>query len=154
MAEYKVDTVGLDPLLAKLKHFPQKLKALQKLGMEGSLLALWENVLPYPAPPPTSTYRRTGTLGRSLGSSEAGGKSGGQPEIYEIRGLGSNTVEGRFGTRVSYAEYVIGDNQSGHMGHWWLLSSVLERSKDKIKAVWEKIVQTAAQWLDSNVGGI
>lgn len=153
MAEYKVETHGLKEVVNKLQYFPKKLKALQKTGMDASMLVLWENVPPYPPPPGTSTYRRTGTLGRSLGSSEGGGNAGGQPQIYQVKGLGSNTVEGRFGTKVSYAEYVIGENQAGHMGHWWKLSSILEKASEKIVAVWQEIVQTAVDWLNSRTGG-
>lgn len=154
MGEYKVETRGLDELMKKLKWFPQKMKQLQKTGMDASLLVLWENVPPYPDADPNSSYRRTGTLGRSLGSSEAGGRSGGQPEIYQVKGLGSTNVEGRFGTRLSYAEHVIGEDPAWMHYRWWKLSSVLERSKDKIVQVWEKIATTAAKWLDSKTGGL
>lgn len=149
----KVEHRGLNELIAALKFFPQKLKQLERTGMEGSLLVLWENVPPYPAPPPTSEYRRTGTLGRSLGSSESGGQSGGQPDIYQVKGLGSNEVEGHFGTRLGYSPYVIGENQAAHMAHWWKLSSILPKSQAKILAVWNKIADTAVAWLNSRSGG-
>ena len=152
MADNVFEVHGLNELIARFRSFPQKLKQLEGLGMRASLHVLWENVPSYPAKPDTSDYRRTGTLGRSLGSSQSGGISGGQPNIYEVNGLGSSTVEGRFGTNVVYAEYVIGENQARHMTHWWKLSSILGKSREKLLKVWNNIASQMARFLDG--GGI
>ena len=153
MADNVTEIRGLDALIAKMKYFPQKFKQLQGLGMKASLNILWENVPPYPPQPADSTYQRTGTLGRTLGSSESGGKSGGRPSIFTVKGLGTSNVEGRFGTNLDYAEHVIGDQQARQNAHWWKLSSVLQKSEAKIKGVWEGIMKQMAKFLDSRSSG-
>jgi len=145
-----LETRGLDEWIAQLKELPDKLKEISKLGMEASLLALWENVPSYPEPPADSTYRRTGTLGRTLGSSEAGGKASGEPDIYEVRELGGGIHEGRFGTSLDYAPYVIGEEQSRHMAHWWKLTSVVNRAAKKITDIWNGLMESVAEWLEKN----
>ena len=126
---------GLDELLSRLQAYPREVNRAIRTTMEAALLTLWENVPPYPPPPAGSTYRRTGTLGRTLGSGEGGGSSGGRPDIYEIK-QGSNFTEASFGTRLGYAPYVIGDpqgEQASHMRHWWTLPvTVVNRSIAKI----------------------
>src|SRR3972149_3265026 len=100
-----IEVRGLKELIARMKAYPQKLNAALGITMDAAMLTLWENVPPYPPEPEASTYDRTGTLGRG----EAGGKSGGQPDIYEVREMGGG-FEGHFGTNLEYAPYVIGDD--------------------------------------------
>lgn len=147
MIEIKIE--NLDPLLDRLQQFPTESAQAMQLGMEASLLALWENVLPYPQPPATSTYIRTGTLGRSLGASMGGGQGGGRPDIYEVRGQGSGMLEGEFGTRLSYAPYVIGENEQARaMAHWWTIGEIAEKAMSKIDEIWEAVADKLAAWLD------
>lgn len=153
MANNVIEYKGLDELIMLMKQFPQKLRQISKMGMEASLLVLWENIPPYPAPPPDSKYRRTGTLGRTLGSSEGGGKTGGQPDVYETKAIGAHDYEGRFGTNLNYAPYVIGEEQARHMSHWWKLTSIIPIAEKKIAKVWEGIAQTMASFLNSNSTG-
>ncbi len=153
MADNVIETRGLTELIGKLKMFPTKLRQLSELGMQASLLTLWENVPSYPPEPDNSSYDRTGTLGRTLGSSESGGKNG-KPDIYEVKKVGSGLVEGRFGTRLDYAEYVIGENQAWmHEGRWWKLTDIIPLAKDKIQRIWNGIAQKAADWLDAKSSG-
>jgi len=153
---------GLDELLTRMRQFPQTLKKIAKIGMEASLNVLWENVPSYPAPPEDSTYRRTGTLGRTLGSSEAGGSGGSKPSIYEIKQQGAGGfVEGRFGTNLDYATYVIGPAEGAkgerqawmHKDRWWHLEDIVPKSKEKINAIWNGIAKKLAAFLDAKSSG-
>ncbi len=149
MAEPSIEVRGLTELINRMRQFPDKLQQILKLGMDASLLALWEKVPPYPAPPQDSTYRRTGTLGRTLGSSESGGRSGGTPEIYETRKLGATGMEGQFGTNLEYAPHVIGEqSQASHMSHWWKMGKIVADAKAKIQTVWKGIAEKLAAFLD------
>lgn len=156
---------GLDELLTLMRAFPQKLKQIGKIGMEASLNALWENVPAYPQASEDSSYRRTGTLGRTLGSSPSGGQAGGKPDIFEVKQQGmSGFVEGRFGTNLDYAPYVIGPTETEgekgerqawmHKGKWWQLEDVVPKSKDKINEIWNGIAQKMADFLNSKSSGV
>lgn len=143
----QIEVRGLKELQARMKQFPEQLNAAQEKTMEASLLTLWENVPPYPRISFNSSYRRTGTLGRSLGSSEGGGK-GGKPSIYETKKLGSG-YEGRFGTDLSYAQYVIGDTtQAAHMGYWWQMKDIAAKAETKIVRLWQTLADKLAKFLD------
>jgi hypothetical protein len=143
-----IEIRGLDELIQRMRAYPQKLTASLRVTMQAALLALWENVPAYPPPPDDSTYVRTGTLGRTLGSGEGGGKGGGQPSIYEARELGSG-FEGHFGTNLEYAPYVIGDDtQAKNMSHWWKISVVAERAKDKIDSLFKTLGDKLAAFLE------
>jgi hypothetical protein len=154
---------GLNELIAQMRAFPQKLKQVAKIGMEASLNTLWENVPSYPTPPDGSSYRRTGTLGKSLGSSEGGGSAGGKPSIYEVKQAGvGGFVEGRFGTTLDYAPYVIGPTEGAkgerqawmHKDRWWQLEDIIPKSKAKIDAIWTGIAQKMADFLNSRSSGV
>lgn len=148
MTEPVLEVRGLNEIIQRMQKFPDKLSKVLETGMKASLLALWEKVPPYPNPPQDSTYRRTGTLGRTLGSSEGGGKGSATPSIYETRKLG-NGMEGKFGTNLDYAPYVIGEqSQARHMRHWWKTSKIAKDAKSKIEQVWKGIAKSLADFLD------
>lgn len=145
-----VEVTGLKELIQRMSAFPATLAAKLAVTMSAALNVLWEKVPPYPPPPQDSSYRRTGTLGRSLGSSEGGGVSGGEPSIYTVRKLGGGNMEGKFGTNLEYAPYVIGeDSQSqAHVGRWWTIRTVAELAKEKIGQVFEKLGNDLAAFLE------
>lgn len=123
-----IEVNGLDEVIERMRAYPEKLKRVLAQTLEAILLFIWSKVPPYPAPPPASTYVRTGTLGRSLGSGMGGGQGGGQPDIYETREDGGY-MSARFGTRLGYAPYVVGDSieeQARHMRHWWTIPQTLK----------------------------
>lgn len=118
--------------------------------MQASLLTLWENVPPYPAKSDSSLYTRTGTLGRSLGGGMNGGQSGGEPDIYRVAAMG-NRVEGRFGSNVVYAPYVIGDAEQARQNEragWYTLGRVAERAMEKITRLWQGMADDLARFAD------
>lgn len=144
-----IDVQGLTELLAKMTRFPVELAKSVAVTMAASLNTLWEKVPPYPQQDATSNYRRTGTLGRSLGSSQSGGASGGNPSVYKIRQLGEGNYEGEFGTNLGYAHFVIGENQAGmHSSNWWNIKTIAERAADKIEKLWQTLGEKLAAFLD------
>jgi len=151
MAELQIESRGLDEIIARMNHFPGKLKEGSNIGMNASLLVLWENVPPYPdVPNPV----RQGTLGRTLGSSETGGKSAGSPDIYTVKALGTTGMEGRFGTKLDYAPHVIGENQAWMHYRWWKLSDIIPKAQGKIVKIWEGIAKLLADFLDAKGSGL
>ena len=141
MTNIEIDIRGLDRAIEKLKKFPGALQSVWKDRMEMSLLELWSAVRPYPPKPPTSKYKRTGTLGRSIGSGMAGGKAD-KPTVYSIKGSGTD-MQGHFGTNLSYAKYVIDPERQAymHQGRWWTMESIKKDAMPKIKKHWYDMVK-------------
>lgn len=148
-----IEVRGLRELIKRMQAFPQQMEAAAKTTMDAALLTLWENVPEYPDPPQNSTYRRTGTLGRTLGSSEAGGK-GGKPDVYLTRKLGGGNIEGRFGTKLEYAPYVIGDDTQAdvHKGRWWTMKTIAENASEKIERLFNTLADKLAAFLERQNG--
>ena len=143
----EIEIQGLKELEGKLSKAPGDVNQAMHNAMGQSLLTLWENVPPYPPKPPESTYRRTLTLGGSLGSSAGGGAGGGKPSVYTIKGSGTN-IQGRFGTNLTYARYVIDPQRQAYMHRpgykgrqgWWTMDTIKQRAEEKIKSLWNKTI--------------
>lgn len=153
MAESVIEIRGLDPVIARMQAYQSALIATLKTTVEASLLALWENVPEYPPPPDDSSYRRTGTLGRTLGGGMDGGQGGGKPDVYQVQELGQK-IEGHFGTRLDYAPVVIGPGEQAdmHLGRWWTLEDVAKEADDKIQALFSIAASKMAEYLDTKTG--
>lgn len=88
----------------------------------------------YPSPPQNSTYRRTGTLGRLIGTT--------------VESIG-NSHAGILGSPTVYAPYVIGPDRDDalirqariHQNRWYTLEGVMEKSTDKVKEIYNKLVK-------------
>ena len=139
----------MDEILSRMQAYPQKLYGSLAIGMGASLAALWEAVPPYPPEPDASTYTRTGTLGRTLGSDIGGGASSSEPEIFTIRKLGQG-VEGKFGTRLDYAPQVIGDGTQAsiHRGRWWTFITIAQKAQAKITVIWNGVAEAMVRFLE------
>lgn len=135
---------GMDEIITRMEQSPQELKRVMQATMNASLLTIHEEIPPYPTRPNASGYKRTGTLGRSLGSSMEGGVIG-KPDIYEVKNLGS---EGRFGTKLSYAPYVIGPLQAWMHYMWWTLADVKAKAEGKIVSLWKTAAEKMAKFLE------
>lgn len=135
-----IEIEGLAEAIQKYRGASRKLGLAMRETMRNSLNVLHEKVPPYPPPPSDSTYRRTGTLGRSLGSRRGGGRAG-LPDIYRVTGSTKN-IEGAFGTRLDYAPYVISDDDQAwmHKGRWWTMNTVADRARSKIKKLWNDLI--------------
>ena len=143
----QIEVKGLKELIARMEKYPSEMKKAQQVTVDASLLVLWENVPSYPRISFDSTYERTGTLGKTLGSGSAGGKAG-NPDILESKAIGSGW-EGRFGTRLKYAPYVIGDTaQAAHMGYWWQMKDIAEKSNEKIVRLFNIMADKLALFLE------
>ena len=141
MVDININVEGFDQAVNKLKTMPDKLDGVMKKSMDASLMVLWENVPPYPARPETSAYVRTGTLGRTIGSSPAGGK-GATPTVYSVTGTGMN-IQGTFGTNLSYAKHVIDPDRQAYMhkGRWWTMRTIRDKAINKINKLWLEFVR-------------
>ena len=146
-----VTYTGLEELQAKLAKFPGVFSRALMTTMEAVLYKVWEFVPPYPPPPPNSTYRRTGLLGRSLGVSEGGHKMG-KPGIFEVRKRGASAMSASFGTRLGYAPDVIGESQKSQFtGRWWTLGGVARMAEAATIKLFENMARELAAYL-SNEG--
>lgn len=145
-----IEVSGLNELLARMKKYPAEMMKGMVLTMTASLITLWENVPPYPAEPPNSRYDRTGTLGRSLGSDTGGSAGAGEPDIFTVRKLGASSFEGKFGSNLEYAPYVIGDDTQAevHSGRWWNMRFVANKASEKINSLWQTLGKKMAAFLE------
>ncbi len=145
----KITVTGLDAIIKRMRAFPGRLRKSMQTTMEAALLAVQGSVPPYPAPPASSTYRRTGTLGRSLGVTMRGRRSG-QASIYQVRTMGSGQIEGVFGTNLKYAPHVIGDGTQApvHRGRWWTIKTVAKNASKKVVDLFAAMADELAAFLD------
>ena len=84
----------------------------------------------YPPPPPNSTYRRTGTLGKSwTKTTMRGGKGGGW--VAQI------------GTRLKYAPFVQDATRQAavHQGRWQTVQDVAKNRRDDVVRFCVKAIQ-------------
>lgn len=146
----RIEIIGLKEIRARFAQVPEKFNEAVLKTLETVLFILSESVPPYPDEPEGSTYDRTGTLGRRLGSSETGSATGMGASISEARPLGSSAGwQADWGTSLSYAPYVIGTwQQAGHMRHWWTIADVARRASPKIAAAFDNMAEVLARWLD------
>lgn len=126
---------GDKELQAKLQRLAQFARGGPKAQqtMKKSVLYVHSQVPGYPAPPAGSTYRRTGTLGRSV-TTLAGGN------VHALSRIeGGPPVRGIVGTRLGYAGYVIDRLRQAwmHKGRWWTLQDVVQKSSGGIRKIWE-----------------
>lgn len=132
-------------LFERMEKYPLILKSHLRTTMRNSMYVVHSSVPSYPAPPASSTYRRTGTLGRSLiiGNMGAG-------NILEIKDTGIG-IEGRFGTRLHYAQYVIGETTQAwmHRGRWWTMADLRQRAEPKVQKLFNRMGEALVKWLAS-----
>ena len=145
----RIEITGLKELRARFAQYPDKFNKAVLKTLEAALFILSGAVPPYPPRPETSTYRRTGTLGRKLGSAESGGATLLPADIWETHHLGAGSFTAEWGTRLSYAPYVIGTfEQARHMSHWWVIATVARRASPKIAEAFDRMAEVLAKWLD------
>ena len=123
MPEPVIITVeGLDALIRRMDEAPTLVRRLAGDAIEKSVHVIHREVAKYPPPPPGSTYRRTGTLGRS----------------FTTR-VNRRKFFGEVGTRLEYAGYVIGERQAAvHKGRWTTVEQVAAKLRPKIVKFFEE----------------
>ena len=131
---YKI--LGLDKLTAKLKRLsaPELTRELEKTTRK-AVHYVHGKVPPYPAAPAGSTYKRTGTLGRSINT--------------KVKTMGSNVI-GTIGSSTPYAPWVIssekvpgkgGPQARVHKGRWYTLQGVVEKAQKAVNKFFEDMVK-------------
>lgn len=138
-------TVKFNPpdLPQRMKRYPQRMNEEMERTMKQSLLHMQGSVPPYPPARPSSSYVRTGTLGRSIGL-------GGRADIYEVSRIGGG-YEAQLGTRLEYAPQVIGaQSQTPFFKSrgWWNMREVLEKARPGVERLFEAMSKRLASWLD------
>lgn len=133
-----------------MKSFPRKFEQINFLFVQAALLAFQEAVPGYAPPRPNQTYKRTGTLGRSLGVAMGGGRVG-KPSIYDIRHLGSGSYEGSFGSSLIYAADVIGRNQKPiFAGRWWVMVVIVpKRAAKKLRELGQAVANAVSKAIET-----
>jgi hypothetical protein len=120
---------GLDQLQKKFNGLADFKSGLKKTTDKATKY-VWGEIPPYPSPSATSSYRRTGTLGRTMYS--------------EVRELGSEVV-GIIGNNTTYAPWVISAERIGdrgpqagfHSGRWYTLQGVVQKAKNGVIQIYK-----------------
>ena len=121
-------TIDISEVLKKLD--PDKMQSAVKTALSGAADLIRADVKQYPPPPARSTYRRTGTLGRSW--------------TKRIK-HGARWPEAHIGTHVAYAPYVQDKQRQAwmHKGRWPAAQDVArQRSPDVVRL----ILQAVEKW--------
>lgn len=131
MADFEIKVEGLADLLRTFDVLPGI--AADELGkaMDRALLLLQGDMADYPPPPPGSTYRRTGTLGRRWTSAR---------REVEITG---GMLQGRVGNNTPYGPYVQDPAQQAqvHRGRWQTTADVVDDRRDDIQKILDRMIQ-------------
>ena len=140
---------GLEEIQKRMREFPKKYKKALSITFDASLLKIWELVPPYPPKRRGNKYIRTGQLGRSLGSSEGGGRAGHKPTIFtkKVQGLSRFDVA-EFGTNIDYGPFVLGENRAEGMDRWWKMSKLAKKAQKPVLGLFQKMAEVLARWLD------
>lgn len=138
-------------LIQRMQRYPAQLDAAMQKTAKAAILTVHENVPPYPRRP-NSSYRRTGTLGRSLGVGQGGGPIG-SADIMQVKRLGTGQYEGTFGSRLSYAPDVVGDpgQKPIHKGIWWTITDVANRAAPKVVRLYEEVSKQMVKFLEGGL---
>lgn len=119
-----VEVKGLPELLKKFAELEEMVAQLSAPTAE-ALSLLLERMQFYPAPPPNSTYERTGDL-----------KASWQQTLI----ISSSSLTGRVFTNIPYGPYVQDEeNQAGiHQGRWQTVQSVVKEEEGNILNLYEQ----------------
>ena len=130
-------------LFNRMAKYPDKLKEEMRGTMNQALLHVQGSIPAYPPQNPNSTYARTLTLGRTIGLS-------GKPDVKTIK-TSSKGVEGRIGTRLYYAPFVIGDQTQSkkvkQSADWWTISTIVERATPGVIKLFDAMSERLVKWL-------
>lgn len=112
-----------------LGKWPEIARPEYQAATEASLLGMVPELSHYPSAPEGSTYRRTGTLGRTWTAA--------QPEFQAM----SSGFEGTLGNSTPYAVWVEGPTgerpgqATVHQGRWASVSKLEKSAKTKVEAL-------------------
>jgi len=119
---------GLDKLNAKLGRLEATRTFI--IPMHQATKLVQAEMADYPSPPPQSTYRRTGTLGRRW--------------TTDVERIG-DTVRGKVGNVTEYAPFVQAEKFQAaiHRGRWQTDERVLRDNTKRITALFQRAVDKA-----------
>jgi hypothetical protein len=128
----KIIYKGFEEFSRKVEGMARRMRGEMETTTRKAVLYVHSTVPPYPGEPAGSEYRRTGTLGRSIGT--------------EVRPIGVGFV-GIIGTPTVYAPYVISEEAVGsrgpqarfHKGRWWTLQGVVRKAFPKVVGMYEEM---------------
>jgi hypothetical protein len=142
----KMEIEGVEEIQRRMRRFPHKYKRALRKTLDASRMKLHELTPEYPEPPADSSYKRTGTLGRTLGQGQ------GNPQIYETKIQGKRGYA-EYGTRLDYAPYVIGDRRQAevHQGRWWIMGDVARKAEQPIIGLFKAMARGLARWLERKI---
>ena len=128
---------GLEALIKKLNRLsaPELTSEMRKTT-EKAVHYVHGKVPPYPAAPAGSTYKRTGTLGRSINT--------------KVKTMGSDVI-GTIGSPTPYAPWVISDKPVPGKGGpqtrthtatgWYTLQAVVRKAQDAVNKIFEDMMR-------------
>lgn len=145
---FSISVSGLNELIGRLRGVNSWLRGIMEGAMKASLELLGDYIPPYPPERIGQKYFRTERLGRSMGSGFGGGRTG-RPDVFEVN-MSGNSTEGTYGTRVGYAEYVIGEGTQAwmHVGRWWTVKTVLNNATKAIEGIWSGVGDRIAAYIN------
>lgn len=128
---YELRIDGLDELKAALSGFSSTINKHIRIALSKSLYMLQGMLQEYPPRPPTSTYIRTGTLGRRWMVKVE------KASLVNIRGFLENPTE--------YGPYVQDQDRQAniHRGRWRTIQGVLLVKLDEIYAFFRQAIKDA-----------
>jgi hypothetical protein len=121
-----VKIVGLRKLQYKIGKLQREQKPMLVRATQKALIHVNSTIPKYPAKPSGSTYRRTGTMGRSF--------------TTEVKQFFSEIV-GVIGNPIEYAPWVIsevevpgigGPQADHHRGRWYTLQDVVRKARQAV----------------------
>ena len=120
-------TIRIDVSEAIAKLDPKDIKPAVAHALQGAADLLLVDIAKYPAPPPESSYVRTGTLGKSWNQR-----------------VTQEPLQAIVGNPTSYGPYVQGDEQAWmHKGRWQTTAQVALKRATDIKRLIEAAL---ARW--------
>jgi len=132
----KVVIHGLERVKGKFGALKNKFPEFLNESTLNAVLYVHSKMPKYPPAPASSTYRRTGTLGRTITAMK-----GNEPEALSRVESAFGNVKGIVGTKLSYAPWVI-DKERQTKGHkangWWNLQDVVYSLRSGIKETYKK----------------
>jgi hypothetical protein len=136
-----IEITGLTEAIAACQRAPEVIARELQPAVEASLLSLLPDLADYPSPPAGSTYRRTGTLGRTWTSARP---------IFSAMSSG---FEATIGNSTPYAGFVQGAAEDTphqawmHKERWKTADSIVEKHKGEIEGRIQAAVDRTLQEL-------
>lgn len=131
----RLEVEGAKELIRLMKQFPDVVKREIRTVMDKGLLLMQADAADYPPPPPGSTYRRTGTLGRLWTSAQ---------HRFTVKG---DVLEGRIGNATPYAHEVQSAASQAvyHQGRWKTVEQIMEEAGPEINELLDQAGRNLAR---------